>query len=126
MPRVHAGPKTTGLPQWNLKDLLRHPDKDLETRSRALNDHVRSLEKLRKDLSSTLPPRTLLKGLQLRETIAAETSRLTAYAQLRFAQNTQNQRARAFETQVRKHLLPLSDRTLFFDLWWQRIGDRTA
>ena len=126
MPRVHAGPKTTGLPQWNLKDLLRHPDKDLETRSRALNDHVRSLEKLRKDLSSTLPPRTLLKGLQLRETIAAETSRLTAYAQLRFAQNTQNQRARAFETQVRKHLLPLSNRTLFFDLWWQRIGDRTA
>ena len=118
--------KTNGLPQWNLKDLLRHPDKDLETRSRALNDHVRSLENLRQRLSATLTPRTFLKGLQLREMIAAESSRLAAYAQLWFAQNTQNQRARAFDSQVRKHLLPFSNRTVFFDLWWQRLGDQTA
>ena len=118
--------KTNSLPQWNLKDLLRHPDKDLETRSRALNDHVRSLENLRKRLSATLTPRTFLKGLQIREMIAAESSRLAAYAQLWFAQNTQNQRARAFDSQVRKHLLPFSNRTVFFDLWWQRLGDQTA
>lgn len=116
----------TGLPQWNLKDLLRHPEKDLEVRSRTLSDHVRALEKLRNRLSSTLTPRTFLKGWQLQEMVAAESSRLSAYAQLWFAQNTQNQRARAFETQVRNHLLPFSNRTLFFDLWWQRIGDGTA
>ena len=118
--------KTKGLPLWDLKDLLRHRDKDLEVRSRTLNEHVKSLEKLRTRLSSTLTPRTFLKGLQLQEMIAAESSRLSAYAQLWFAQNTQSQRARAFETQVRKHLLPFSNRTLFFDLWWQRLGDRTA
>ena len=130
MPQVQSQAKTRqrtkGLPQWNLKDLLRHPDKDLETRSRTLNEHVRSLENLRNRLSSTLAPRTFLKGLQLREAIAAESSRLAAYGQLWFAQNTQNQRARAFETRVRRHLLPISNRTLFFDLWWQRLGDRTA
>lgn len=124
--RAKTGQQTKGLPQWNLKDLLRHPDKDLETRSRTLNEHVRSLEDLRNSLSSTLAPRTFLKGLQLREAIASESSRLTAYGQLWFAQNTQNQRARAFETQVRKHMLPISNRILFFDLWWQRLGDRTA
>ncbi len=118
--------KINGLPQWNLKDLLRHPDKDLETRSRALNIHVQSLEKLRKDLSSTLAPRVFFKGWQLREMITAESSKLTAYAQLWFAQNTQNQRARAFDTQVKRHLIPFSNRVLFFDLWWQRLGDRTA
>ncbi len=130
MPKIHVRTKTAhqtkDLPRWNLKDLLRHPDKDLETFSRTLNRHVRSLAGLRNRLSSTLTPRTFLKGLQLQETIASESSRLTAYAQLWFAQNTQNQRARAFETQVRKHLLPISNRTLFFDLWWQRLGDRTA
>ncbi len=124
--RVSRNRAETGLPRWNLKDLLRHPDKDLETRSLTLNDHVRSLERLRNRLSSALAPRTFLKGLRLRETIASESSRLTAYAQLWFAQNTQNQRARAFETRVRKHLLPISNRTIFFDLWWQRLGDRAA
>lgn len=130
MPQVQSQAKTKqqtkGLPQWNLKDLLRHPDKDLEVRSRTLNDHVKSLERLRTRLSSTLTPRPFLEGLQLQEMIAAESSRLSAYAQLGFAQNTQSQRARAFETQVRKHLLPISNRALFFDLWWQRVGDRTA
>lgn len=130
MPQVVLQTKTNqqtkGLPQWNLKDLLRNPDKDLESRTQTLNDHVRSLENLRHRLSSTLTPRLFLKGLHLQEMIVTESSRLTAYAQLWFAQNTQGQRARAFETQVRKHLLPLSNRTLFFDLWWQRLGDRTA
>ncbi len=130
MPPVHSRVQTKDLtrdlPRWNLKDLLRHPDKDLETLSRTLDDHVRSLERLRNRLSSTLTPRTFLKGLQLQETIASESSRLMAYAQLWFAQNTQNQHARAFETQVRKHLLPISNRTLFFNLWWQRLGNRTA
>ena len=127
MPRLFSQSHTTNdLPQWNLKDLLRHPDKDLEARALTLNEHVQSLEKLRSRLSSTLAPRTFLKGLQLRETVAEESSRLTAYAQLWFAQNTQNQRARAFEAQVRKHLLPFFNRTLFFDLWWQRLGDQSA
>lgn len=130
MPKIHVRTKTEpqakDLPRWNLKDLLRYPDKDLETRSRTLNDHVQSMERLRNHLSSTLAPRTFLKGLQLREMIAAESARLSAYAQLWFAQNTQSRRARAFETQVRKRLLPVSNRTLFFDLWWQRLGDRTT
>ena len=130
MPQLFSQTKSSrtpnSLPRWNLKDLLRYPDKDLATRSQTLNDHVRSLEHLRNRLCSTLTPRTFLKGLQLREMIAAESSRLTAYAQLWFAQNTQSQRARAFETQVRKHLLPFSNRTFFFDLWWQRLGNRTA
>ena len=130
MPKIHvqtkSGRQAKDLPRWNLKDLLRHPDKDLETFSRTLDGHVRSLEGLRNRLSSTLTPRTFLRGLQLQDTIASKSSRLAAYAQLWFAQNTQNQRARAFETQVRKHLLPISNRTLFFDLWWQRLGDRTA
>lgn len=130
MPRLFSQTKSSrtpnSLPRWNLKDLLRYPNKDLETRSRTLDEHVRSLEHLRNRLSSTLTPRTFLKGLQLREMIAAESSRLSAYAQLWFAQNTQSQRARAFETQVRTRLLPFSNRTIFFDLWWQQLGDRTA
>ena len=124
--RTQSSQTPNNLPRWDLKDLLRHPDKDLISRSQTLNDHVRSLEHLRNRLSASLAPRTFLKGLQIRERIAAESSRLTAYAQLWFAQNTQSQRARAFETQVRKHLLPFSNRTLFFNLWWQRLEDRTA
>jgi len=114
------------LPQWNLKDLLGNPDKDFETISRALNKKITSLEKLRPSLKDKTSSKTFLTGLQLSEDIAASSSRLGAYSQLWFAQNTANQKARAFEAKVRNRLAGVANRELFFDLWWQQLPNKTA
>ncbi len=116
----------TRLPQWNLKDLLAHPDKDYDTISKALDKKVSALERLRPSLTHHTPLTVFEKGLALTEDIAALSSRLGAFSQLWFAQNTTNQKARAFEAKVRNRLATIANRVLFFDLWWQQLPNNTA
>ena len=125
MPKKTA-PDSTRLPQWNLKDLLAHPEKDWETISNRLNKKVSALESLRPRLKETTSQKTFSTGLDLAEDIAALSSRVGAYSHLWFAQDTRNQKARAFEAKVRDRLASLSNRVLFFNLWWQQLSNRTA
>lgn len=60
------------------------------------------------------------------EDIAISSSRLGAYSHLWFAQNTTDQKARAFGAKVRERLAKFSNRVLFFDLWWQQLSNRSA
>ena len=73
-----------GLPQWNLKDLLKNPEKDLGTISKALNTKISSLEKLRPSLTEKTSPKKFSTGLHLIEDIAVSSSRLGAYSHLWF------------------------------------------
>lgn len=114
------------LPQWNLKKLLAHPDKDFDTISKTLDKKVTALEKLRPSLKNNITSKTFEAGLQLTEEIAASSSRLGAYSHLWFAQNTTNQKARSFEAKVRNRLANIGNRELFFDLWWQQLPNKTA
>lgn len=114
------------LPQWNLKKLLAHPDKDFDTISKTLDKKVTALEKLRPSLKNNTSSKTFEAGLQLTEEIAASSSRLGAYSHLWFAQNTTNQKARSFEGKVRNRLANVANRGLFFDLWWQQLPNKTA
>jgi oligoendopeptidase F len=64
--------------------------------------------------------------MQLNEEIAASSSQLSAYAYLWFSENTKDMQARAFKTRVEERLTALQNRMLFFDLWWQQLGDADA
>lgn len=132
MPGIHVGSeKAQGLsekqpPQWNLGDLLTHPGKDLETLSKRLSKNVKQLETIRPRLKADLSTKSFLAAIRLGEEIAETSSRLSAYAQLWFAQNTKNQAARAFDTTVKARLMGFYNRILFFDLWWQHIDSSQA
>ena len=121
-----TSPTIARLPQWNLKKLLANPEKDLEGISQTLNKTITSLEKLRPSLHNKTSPKSFATGLQLTEDIAALSSRVGAYSQLWFAQNTTNQKARAFEAKVKDRLAHFSNRVVFFDLWWQQLPHHTA
>ena len=114
------------LPQWNLKDLLRNPEKDLDAISKTLNTKISFLEKLRPSFTEKTLSKTFSTGLCLMEDIAISSSRLGAYSHLWFAQNTTDQKARAFGSKVRERLANVSNRVLFFDLWWQQLSNRSA
>ena len=114
------------LPQWNLKDLLRNPEKDLDAISKTLNTKISFLEKLRPSFTEKTLSKTFTTGLRLMEDIAISSSRLGAYSHLWFAQNTTDQKARAFGAKVRERLANVSNRVLFFDLWWQQLSNRSA
>ncbi len=115
-----------GLPRWNISDLLSKPEKDFSTLIGQMERLVRSLELQRKDLRSGISSQSFLKALQTSETLTLIASRLAAFSQLWFAENTKNQAARAFEAKVKEHLTRLGNRTLFFDLWWQQLDSQNA
>jgi oligoendopeptidase F len=51
---------------------------------------------------------------------------LRAFSFLWFSENTKNQEARAFDTQVRNKLTDFSNRLVFLDLWWQSVDPANA
>ena len=114
------------LPRWNISDLLANPEKDFIALTRQMERHVQSMEHQRKDLRNSISSQRFLKALKTSETLTNIASRLAAFSQLWFAENTKNQAARAFEAKVKEQLTRLGNRTLFFDLWWQQLDTRNA
>ena len=49
-----------------------------------------------------------------------------AYAGLRFAANTQDQKAQSFVARVQQFMAGLQNRVLFFDLWWKDLDEANA
>ena len=123
--RAPSGHKKT-LPQWTLSDLLANPEKDFVTIIKQMERHTKSFETQRKSLRSGISPQGFLKALKTSETLTSLASRLAAFSQLWFAENTKNQSARSLEAKVREELTRLGNRTLFFDLWWQQLDTRNA
>ncbi len=114
------------LPTWDLSDLLAHPDKDSTKLLHRLDKEITSLEHQRHTLKPSLSRQRFLKLLERFESITEHMTVLGAFAFLWFAENTQNQDARAFDSHIRNQLAALSPRLLFFDLWWQGLKPRTA
>jgi oligoendopeptidase F len=60
------------------------------------------------------------------ERVSSVSRRLGAYAQLWYAEDTQNQDALAFRGRLEKTLTEVQNRTLFFSLWWKALDDEQA
>ena len=97
MPRTYTKSSTSRLsipktpPQWSLNDLLSHPQKDFNRILSTLTKQLTRLEATRKTLTSSISPKKFLECLKVLDSITTDTSRLHAFAQLWFAQNTKNQ-----------------------------------
>ena len=60
------------------------------------------------------------------EELLAEALRLSAYGSLRFAADTQDEEALAYQNRTRSLLTEMQNQTLFFSLWWQGLDDESA
>ncbi len=112
--------------KWNLTDLLRHPEREFQTISRTITREVKAFELLRSRLISSRPRPAFLEALQRAERIARLVHRLEAFSYLWFSEDTVNQQALAFKAKVEQFGAEISNRILFFDLWWQSVEDSKA
>jgi oligoendopeptidase F len=112
--------------RWDLSHLAEDPIRRFETLAGAIESKVRQFESARAQLSPTMSTSTFHSLLTLSEDIAAESSRLSAYAYLWFSENTKDLAARSFKTKVEERLTALHNRLVFFDLWWQSVDENTA
>ncbi|MGB0909736.1 MAG: M3 family oligoendopeptidase [Nitrospirales bacterium] len=118
--------RAQAAPSWSLADLLTHPEKDLDKLSQRLERQVSQLERLRPRLNQNVTPKLFNQAYRLKESISTISSTLQAFAFLWFAENTQEQSARAFEATVRERLTSFENRILFLDLWWQGLKPQKA
>ncbi|MEN4013175.1 MAG: M3 family oligoendopeptidase [Chloroflexota bacterium] len=113
--------------RWSLADLFPAPDSDkLETAFQQLDEKVAAFEKYRQQLREDISTSEFLAILQHLEEIQNLGARLYAYAGLLFSEDTQNQTAQTLTARVEQFVADLTNRTLFFNLWWKDLPDTAA
>jgi len=110
--------------RWDLTHLVK--DNQVEQHLADLDAQVSKVESLRSALSSEMPSRDFQSIVQRIEAVVQGTSRLGAYAYLRFSEDTKDAKARSLKTHVEERLTAFTNRLLFFDLWWQGVDKANA
>jgi oligoendopeptidase F len=127
LPRPSSPSSSRRFPdRWNLTDLVKDPVSQFDTYLADLEAKVARFESSRSQLAPTMSGKEFRQLLDLSQEIAGSSSRLGAYAYLWFSENTKNLEARSFKTKVEERLTALSNRLLFFDLWWQGVDKDNA
>ncbi len=109
---------------WDLSELLRDPIKDEFNKSLShINAKVASFEEkksfLRKDISIT----DFMRLIKDSEDIAESLSYVAGYAHLKYAENTSANDIGALVTKVNIFSSEISNKLLFFDLWFKKAID---
>ena len=118
--------RSTFPDRWDLTQLVNDPVTDIAAQLADLESKVVKIETGRSTVTPSMSSHEFLKLLQLSEEIAQGASRLGAYTYLRFSENTKDADGRSLKTRVEEQLTGLTNRLLFFELWWQGVDDVNA
>ncbi len=112
---------------WSLDDLFpAHDSPEMKAGFDELDIKVVEFEALRPSLSAEMPQEAFLNMIRYLEAIARLANRIADFAGLGFSANTQDQAIQAFQSDVETRLAVITNRTLFFSLWWKSLEDHTA
>ena len=112
---------------WSLADLF--PSVESDAYQQALSDlqnMVAAFEKRRDDLGEDMSGDAFLEILREMEQITLLMHRVGGFVELWFTEDTQNQKAQSELAKIEQLSAELSNRTLFFSIWWKSVDDDTA
>jgi len=112
---------------WSLGQLfsgLQAPE--IQTEMQALETKVKAFEARRAGLSPAISAGTFNAVLQEYDTLLRQLSRLDGFADLSFAEDTQDTKVQAFRARVQQLMAETANRTLFFQLWWKGMDEAEA
>ncbi|MDY6877887.1 MAG: M3 family oligoendopeptidase [Chloroflexota bacterium] len=113
--------------RWTLEALLpAHEGAELERILAELEQQVARFEAGRESLSPEIGSAEFLELMCLYEEIDVTTTRLTGYAYLWFAEDTQSQEALGFLGRMEQLATEVQNRLLFFSLWWKGLDEKPA
>jgi oligoendopeptidase F len=113
--------------RWSLKELFSGVDDPaLEKAFKAIEKDVKALESQRSRFSPDISQDEFLVFINKLETVERRAARLGGYASLLFSENTQNQAAQALMARVDQFGAEISNRLLFFTLWWKDLPREAA
>ena len=121
-----ASPKVAPGP-WDLSDLFEGFDDPVYDRVQTrVGELVTAFEGYRDRLGDDVDPAVFSQALRDYADIVADVNRLSGFTFLKFAEDTQDQRAQAMVAQAQQLAAELDNRTLFFRLWWKSLADERA
>ena len=113
--------------RWDLSALLQAPRG--EPVERALHDietRITQFETARPKLNAAMDENEFLALVRELEELHRALYRVAAYADLWFTEDTQNADALAFKNKMDQLAMSVSNRALFFSLWWKEVDDANA
>jgi oligoendopeptidase F len=109
---------------WSLSDLFTAQDSpEMKAAFDELDEKVVEFEAIRPILSAEMADEVFLDVIYQLEAISRLANRIGSFAGLSFAADTQDQAILAFQTDVENRMAVISNRTLFFSLWWKSLTD---
>ena len=116
------------LGTWNLKGLVANPKSPaFEKQIQLVERKAKQFEKIKSKLNSKISSKKFLEILHELEELDEKMSINGGYASLTYSEDTQSDEATSLLTRMTKLGSEISNRTLFFDLWWKRgIDEKNA
>jgi oligoendopeptidase F len=119
--------KTYTQSPWSLSDLFpAHDSPEMKAGFDELDVKVVEFEALRPSLTPDITEDAFMNTIHLLESISRLAHRISSFASLAFSANTQDQVIQAFVSSMESRMAVISNRTLFFSLWWKDLDDPTA
>ncbi len=119
--------KTYTQKAWSLNSLYPSPDgAEIKAAFKDLETQTAEFEKKRPLLTEKISRAELISIIEALESIYRIGHRVASYAELWFSANTQNQDALGMVMRTEQLVSELSNRTLFFSLWWKDLPDEFA
>ncbi len=113
--------------RWSLDALFPAPDApELDQAFKQIDLQISEFEALRPKLSPDISADSFKDFLSRIERIQNLASRIYVYAGLLFYEDTQNQTAQTLRSRVEQFVADMTNRMLFFDLWWKGLEDDQA
>lgn len=110
--------------RWKLDDIM---DKDnAEKVMSDIDAKANEIEGWKEKLTADISEKDFLDLVHLQEELADLTSRLGAFATLWQSENTNDSERNSFMLRVSEFLTGISNRVMFFDIWFKNLDDENA
>ena len=116
------------LDKWDLSELAKDPKSSaFQKQIRELEVLAKKFEKIKLKLDPKIPSKKFMCILHEVEEISEKMSRIGGYASLSYSADTQSDEATSLMTRMSKLGSEISNKILFFDLWWKtQVDDKNA
>ena len=116
------------LGKWDLSELAKNPKSPaFKKQIKDLENQAKKFEKIKSNLNSKMTSKQFKIILQQVEEISHKMSKIGGYASLAYSADTQSDEATSLMTQMSKLGSEISNKILFFDLWWKtQVDEKNA
>ena len=116
------------LGTWDLSELVKNPKSLVfQKQIKELENQAIKFEKIKSKLDPKMSSKKFMNIIQQIEEISKNMSKIGGYASLSYSSDTQSDEATSLMTKMSKLGSEISNKILFFDLWWKtQVDDKNA